>query len=84
MQLIRRNANYVFIVKGNQKTFHDDIKVHFDNEDREPDHKTIYGVEHGRIDTRKIRVSYDVKEYLDFPHVRQVFMIKRESHDKKS
>jgi predicted transposase YbfD/YdcC len=80
----QRNANYVFIVKRNQKTLHDDIKVHFDNEDRAPDHKTIDGIEHGRIDTRKIWVSVDFNEYLDFPHVRQAFMIQRESYNKKS
>lgn len=40
--------------------------------------------EHGRIETRKIWVTTALNRYLNFPHVAQVFMIQRESIDKKS
>ena len=80
----QRKADYVFIVKGNQKNLRDDIKTYFDNENRKPDHETVDGIEHGRIDTRRIWVSVDLNKYLDFPSVKQVFMLQRESYKKKS
>ncbi|MEW7984012.1 MAG: ISAs1 family transposase [Candidatus Sedimenticola endophacoides] len=40
--------------------------------------------EHGRIETRKIWTTTALNDYLDFPHVRQAFMIERESINKKS
>ncbi len=49
-----------------------------------PDHETVDGIEHGRIQTRKIWVTIDLNDYLDFPHAGQAFMIKRQSYDKKT
>ena len=39
---------------------------------------------HGRIETRKIWTTTALNDYLNFPQVRQAFMIERESIDKKS
>ncbi len=79
----KRLANYLFIVKGNQKNLYEDIEFHFTHENGSPDHETVDGIEHGRIETRRIWISSDLNDYLDFPHVGQAFMIKRESYDKK-
>ena len=80
----QRFAHYLFIVKGNQKNLYEDLEFHFTHQNREPDHETVDGVKHGRIETRKIWVDIDLNDYLEFPHVGQAFMIKRESYDKKS
>lgn len=40
--------------------------------------------DHGRIETRNIWVSTALNEYLNFPHVGQVFMVERISYNKKT
>ena len=40
--------------------------------------------DHGRIEVRKIWVTTELNDYLNFPHVGQAFMIQRETTDKKS
>jgi len=40
--------------------------------------------DHGRIETRRIWCSTALNAYLDFPHVGQVFLIERESIEKKT
>ena len=39
---------------------------------------------HGRIEIRKIWVSSELNEYLDFPHIGQVFVIERDVEYKKT
>ena len=39
---------------------------------------------HGRIEIRKIWLTTDLNEYLDFPHVQQAFMVERLTINKKS
>ena len=80
----QRQAHYLFTVKGNQKLLLEDIKYHFDNNNQKPDHTTTDGIDHGRIETRKIWVTTDLNDYLNFPHVGQTFMIERTSINKKS
>ena len=80
----KRLANYLFTVKGNQKNLYEDLEFHFTHQNGMPDHETVDGIEHGRIETRKIWVSIDLNDYLDFPHVGQAFMIQRQSYDKKT
>ena len=82
--LIERNAHFHFTVKGNQKNLLTDIKYYFDNIDREADYTSIDGVDHGRIEERKIWVTTELNEYLKFPHVGQIFMIKRNTTNKKT
>ena len=79
----KRKAHYHFTVKGNQKLLLDDITYYFENLEQEPDHTTIGGINHGRIETRKIWLSTDLNEYLDFPYVGQIFMIERTTINKK-
>ena len=79
----KRKAHYHFTVKGNQKRLFDDITYYFKNLEQEPDHTTIGGTDHGRIETRKIWLTTDLNEYLDFPCVGQIFMIERTTINKK-
>ncbi len=71
-------------MKGNQKNLYEDLEFHFTHQNGIQDHETVDGIEHGRIQTRKIWVTIDLNDYLDFPHAGQAFMIKRQSYDKKT
>ncbi len=80
----QRNADYHFTAKGNQKTLLEDISFFFRNTDDQPDHVTVDSPDHGRIETRKIWVTSELNEYLDFPHVGQSFKVERHTVEKKS
>lgn len=81
--VIRRRAHYHFTVKGNQRRLPDDITLLF--QDRgQPDYTECSPPDHGRIEIRKIWVSSELNDYLDFPHVGQVFVIERECTNKKT
>ncbi len=41
-------------------------------------------IEHGRIEIRRIWVSFALNDYATFPHVAQVYRIEREITDKKT
>ena len=73
----KRKAHYHFTAKGNQKTLMEDISFLFENIDRKPDFTTVDPPDHGRIETRRIWTSSELNDYLDFPHVGQVFKIER-------
>lgn len=77
-----RQAHYHFTVKGNQPRLLEDLTLYFQDR-KEPD-ATSVDSGHGRIETRKIWVSTELHDYLDFPHVGQAFMIERERIDKKN
>ena len=51
---------------------------------KEPDFILYDPPDHGRIETRKIWVTSELNDYLNFPHVGQAFVIERESIDKKT
>ena len=81
--VIRRQAHYHFTVKGNQRRLLDDITLLF--QDRgQPDYSECSPPDHGRIEIRKIWVSSELNDYIDFPHVGQVFIIERECTNKKT
>ena len=77
-----RQAHYHFTVKGNQPGLLADLTLYF-HERNEPDAVSVDSG-HGRIETRKIWTSAELNDYLDFPWVGQVFMIERESINKKT
>lgn len=78
-----RKAHYHFTVKGNQPRLLDDI-AHYFQDRQKPDFIDHAPLEHGRIETRKIWTTCELKDYLDFPHVGQAFVIERESINKKT
>ena len=82
--LVGRGANYHFTVKGNQPTLLEALAYHFQTSQAPANFAHTGQGEHGRIETRKIWITTTLNHYLDFPHVRQAFMIERESIDKKS
>ncbi|MEI6413817.1 MAG: ISAs1 family transposase, partial [Pseudomonadota bacterium] len=70
-----KGADYVFTVKDNQPTLRQDIEIlHLD---ADPPQHTTFDKDHGRIEQRDIWTSTALNEYLDFPCVGQVFLIKR-------
>lgn len=81
--LVARAAHYHFSVKGNQPTLQENIRLQFARRGRAHYTETS-AAEHGRIETRRIWCSDRLNDYLDFPHVGQVFLIEREVIDKKS
>ena len=79
----KRKAHYHFTVKGNQPTLLSDIELQFRNR-REPDYIDLAPLDHGRIETRKIWITTELNNYLNFPHVGQAFAIERHCIDKKT
>lgn len=78
-----RHADYHFTVKANQPSLLDDIA--FDFKDRkEPDFIDCSPADHGRIEVRKIWTTSELNDYLQFPHVGQIFCIQREITQKKT
>jgi len=80
----QRNAHYHFTAKKNQKQVMDDIALYFEKRGKKPDFSTIDPPDHGRIETRNIWTTTDLNEYLNFPHVGQVFMVERITYFTKS
>jgi len=81
--LVGRNAHYHFTVKGNQKAIEENIALLFQKR-AAPHHEDLSPPDHGRIETRRIWCSTALNDYLDFPHVGQVFLIERDVVNKKS
>jgi len=77
-------AHYFFTVKGNQPTLQDDIMFHFKNNSGESEATDIESGTHGRIEIRQIWTTTELNDYLTFPHVKQVFKIKRTRFHLKS
>ncbi len=78
----KRNAHYHFTAKDNQKNLLNEVASFFENTSWEPDHTTRDKPNHGRNETRKIWVTTELNEYLDFPHVGQAFKIERITYRK--
>jgi predicted transposase YbfD/YdcC len=81
--VVERGAHYLFTVKDNQPTLAADIRLHF-AERGEPDFREPLTLQHGRLETRAIWTSTALNDYLDFPHVGQVFAIERHTIEKKT
>jgi len=79
----KRNAHYHFTVKGNQPTLRTDIELYFQDR-QEPDYIENSPPDHGRIETRKIWITTELNDYLNFPHVGQAFAIERHCVEKKT
>lgn len=80
----KRMAHYHFTAKRNQKRLLEDIAFFFENSVEDSSYTSHDSPDHGRIETRKIWVTTRLNDYLDFPHVGQVFKIERFTHNKKS
>ena len=81
--LLPRNAHYVFTVKDNQPTLRAAIRLIFE-ERGQPDFSEPPTLVHARSEQRAIWTSSRPNDYLDFPGVGQVFVIDRQSINKKT
>jgi hypothetical protein len=87
-QIVEAGGQYVWTIKKNQPQLHDDIATFFDSApfDRapavepgveDPSSATTLDKGHGRIEKRVLTASSDLNDYLDWPHVQQVFRLER-------
>ena len=81
--IVAQQAHYHFTAKANQLALQRDIALLFEQR-AAADFVEVAPADHGRIETRRIWCSTALNAYLDFPHVGQVFLIERESIQKKT
>lgn len=86
INIVEVGGHFVFPVKANQKTLQHAIADAFMPADVAKAHQAItleedftqsLNIGHGRIERRYMTVTSDLNEYLDFPHVQQVFRLQR-------
>jgi predicted transposase YbfD/YdcC len=85
-QIVTAEGDYVWMVKDNQPKTRQAIELLFAPQKRIPgqgcppmDFQTAKTIDlgHGRVEERKITLSSLLKDYLDWPHVQQVFKLER-------
>jgi len=87
IQIVEAGGEYVWFVKGNQPQLEEDLRLWF-GPDPEPipgqaypakDFETVQCVNkgHGRIEQRTLTVSSQLKDFLDWPYLEQVFKLER-------
>ncbi len=79
----QRGAHYLFTAKDNQPTLLADIRLLFEGRG-EPDFREPFTLDHGRLESRAIWTTTRLNDYLSFPYVGQVFLIERQSIEKKT
>lgn len=78
-----RGAHFVFVAKANQPNLLEDLQTAFAERGR-PDFREPLSLEHGRLESRAIWTTEKLNDHLDFPHVRQAFLVERTVTFKKS
>jgi predicted transposase YbfD/YdcC len=77
-QIIEQNGDYVLSLKGNQSSLLDDVKTFFEMEEVPQSHNT-FDAEHGRFETRKVRVSHQVdwlkERHPKWSHIQSIIAI---------
>jgi predicted transposase YbfD/YdcC len=86
-QIVASGGEYIWFAKGNQCQIEEDIRLWFEPDiqlipgmgcppkDFEMAQKTSKG--HGRLETRTLTVSSQLKDFLDWPYLEQVFKLER-------
>jgi len=86
LQIVQAGGDYVWTVKDNQSRLKQDIEFLFQPEQTTKgfspgtkDFRTVETTEknHGRLEHRRLTVSAELKEYLDWPGAEQVFKLER-------
>ena len=87
IQIVESGGEYIWFAKGNQSQMEENIRLWF-----EPDVQPIPGMNfppkdletakqtnkgHSRLETRTITVSSQLKDFLDWPYLEQVFKLER-------
>jgi predicted transposase YbfD/YdcC len=87
-QIVDQGGDYALVLKGNQATLHDDVRLFLDDPARAGfvTAQTVDG-DHGRIETRTASVSTDIgwlQENHDWPGLRAIGKVERmrETHGK--
>jgi len=87
IQIVEAGGEYIWYAKGNQSQMEEDIRLWFEPEvqplpgtnfppkDFEMAQQTNKG--HGRLETRTLTVSSQLKDFLDWPYLEQVFKLER-------
>lgn len=93
-QIVEAGGEYIWLAKGNQPQLEDNIRLWF-----EPDVQPIPGMSfppkdletvqttnkgHGRLEKRTLTVSSQLKDFLDWPYLEQVFKLERRSTSLKT
>jgi predicted transposase YbfD/YdcC len=85
--IVDGGGDYVMIVKGNQSGLLNDVKTTFHGPfshmlRQSSDVSIDYG--HGRIEERHLTASDELPHYMDWPGLKQVFMVTRNTNFKKA
>lgn len=87
IQIVVAGGEYIWFAKGNQPQMEENIRLWF-----EPDVQPMPGMSfppkdfetaketnkgHGRLETRTLTVSSQLKDFLDWPYLEQVFKLER-------
>jgi predicted transposase YbfD/YdcC len=90
VQIVASDANYIWYAKDNQPSLHNDIQLMFQPEQCGPGSSPVPTAfacatqtdkGHERIEKRTLTTSSLLKDYLDWPHVAQVFQLERKVWD---
>lgn len=93
LQITAAGGDYIWVVKGNQKTLHADVAQFFKPARRSagwhiaplPKTTASHSVKaHGRLEKRTLTLMADSQQFLDWPCVAQVFMLERQVTHLKS
>lgn len=87
IQIVEAGGDYIWLAKGNQPHIEEDIRLWFEPDptpipgqaylpkDFETTHTVNKG--HGRIEKRSLTTSSQLKDFLDWPYLEQVFQLER-------
>ena len=87
VQIKARGGDYIWIVKNNQSVLKQDVAQFFAPPRKAPGWHTTRlpqtiaettDLGHGRLEKRTLTLMIDQSAFLDWPHVEQVFMLRRE------
>jgi predicted transposase YbfD/YdcC len=87
IQIVEAGGEYIWFAKGNQSQMEENIRLWFEPEPdpipgmgRLPkDFETVKEVSkgHGRLEERTLTVSSQLKDFLDWPYLEQIFQLER-------
>jgi predicted transposase YbfD/YdcC len=93
VQIMAQGGDYLWFVKDNQPTLHEDVQRFF----KAPDERAGWsrkklpetcahttGKGHGRVETRTLTAVPDKTEYLNWPGAQQVFKLERAATDQRT
>lgn len=84
-KIVTKGGEYLWKLRANQGSLYQLAKAHFAKmEDRHMDYAYTVEKGHGRIDEREVWTSFRVVAKMDFPHLEQVFKIRRRSEQVKT